>query len=61
MNYINNNIDIKSPELQSLYLEPILLYWIGGISFTCLLEIIHKKLSVPISYKEIKKISLSFN
>ena len=43
MNYINNNINIKSPELQSLYLEPILLYCIGGISFNCLLEIIQKK------------------
>ena len=55
MNYINNKIDIKSPELQSLYLEPILLYCIGGSSFNCLLEIIQKKVLVPISYKKIKK------
>jgi hypothetical protein len=55
MNYIDNNIKIKNPELQSLYLEPILLYSIGGIQFTCLLEIIQKKLSLSISYKKIKK------
>ena len=55
MNYIDNNIKIKNPELQSLYLEPILLYSIGGISFTCLLEIIQKKLSLPIPHKKIKE------
>ena len=55
MNYMNNNLNIEPPELQSLYLEPILIYCIGGISFTCLLEIIHKKLSLPRSRLKIKK------
>jgi len=31
MNYMNNNLNIEPPELQSLYLEPILIYCIGGI------------------------------
>ena len=54
MNYMNNNLNIEPPELQSLYLEPILiLYW--RYSFTCLLEIIHKKLSLPRSRLKIKK------
>jgi len=51
---MNNNLNIEPPELQSLYLEPILiLYW--RYSFTCLLEIIHKKLSLPRSRLKIKK------
>src|SRR6476469_5644040 len=54
MNYMNNNLNIEPPELQSLYLEPILiLYW--RYSFTCLLEIIYKKLSLPRSRLKIKK------
>ena len=55
MNFINNNTNTDSPELQSLFLEPILLYCIKGVSFTCLIEIIQKKLSLPISSKSIKE------
>ena len=55
MNFMNNNIDTESPELQSLFLEPILLYCIKGVSFTCLIEIIQKKLLLPIRSKGIKE------
>ena len=55
MNFINNNIDVESPELQSIYLEPILLYCIRDISFTYILKIIQKNLSLYISNNNIER------